>query len=122
MAQGEKLSIIGDHARVDEKEYMSLVGCLLYLTATIPDLMHAVSLLARFMHYCNVVNFKAAKRVLRYIKGTLKFGMLFKKEEKLNLVGYSDSDWASCIDDMKSTSGYFFTLGSSVFCWCSKKQ
>ncbi|KAG8492771.1 hypothetical protein CXB51_010255 [Gossypium anomalum] len=122
MAQGEKLSSIGDHVRIDEKEYRSLVGCLLYLTATRPDLMHAISLLARFMHCCNVVHFRAAKRVLRYIKGTLRLGLLFKKEEELKLVGYSDSDWAGCIDDMKSTSGYFFTLGSSVFCWCSKKQ
>ncbi|KAG8496025.1 hypothetical protein CXB51_009090 [Gossypium anomalum] len=122
MAQGEKLSSIGDHARVDEKEYRSLVVCLLYLTATRPDLMHAVSLLARFMHYCNVLHFRVAKRVLRYIKGTLRLGMLFKKEKELKLVGYSNSDWAGCIDDMKSTSGYFFTLGLSVFCWCSKKQ
>ncbi|KAG8486018.1 hypothetical protein CXB51_019401 [Gossypium anomalum] len=122
MAQGEKLSSIGDHVRVDEKEYRSLVDCLLYLTATRPDLMHAVSLLARFMHCCNVLHFRAAKRMLRYIKGTLRLGMLFKKEKELKLIGYSDSDWAGCIDDMKSTSGYFFTLGSSVFCWCSKKQ
>ncbi|KAG8501378.1 hypothetical protein CXB51_003478 [Gossypium anomalum] len=122
MAQGEKLSSIGDHVRVNKKEYRSLVGCLLYLTATRPDLMHAVSLLARFMHCCNVVHFRAAKRVLRYIKGTLKLGMLFKKKKELKLVSYSDSDWAGCIDDMKSTSGYFFTLGSSVFCWSSKKQ
>ncbi|KAG8485549.1 hypothetical protein CXB51_018884 [Gossypium anomalum] len=105
MAQREKLSSIGDHVRVDEKEYRSLVGCLLYLTATRPDLMHAVSLLARFMHCCNVVHFRAAKRVLRYIKGTLKLGLLFKKEKELKLVDYSDSDWAGCIDDMKSTSG-----------------
>ncbi|KAG8480142.1 hypothetical protein CXB51_024952 [Gossypium anomalum] len=72
MAQGEKLSSIGDHVRVDEKEYRSLVGCLLYLTATRPDLMHAVSMLARFMHCCNVLHFRAAKKMLRYIKGTLR--------------------------------------------------
>ncbi|KAG8488362.1 hypothetical protein CXB51_016389 [Gossypium anomalum] len=71
---------------------------------------------------CQALVIMAAKRVLRYIKGTLRLGMLFKKEKDLKLVGYSDSDWAGCIDDMKSTSGYFFTLSSSVFCWCSKKQ
>ncbi|KAG8491216.1 hypothetical protein CXB51_014346 [Gossypium anomalum] len=114
MAQSEKLSSIGDYEKVDEREYRSLVGCLLYLTATRPDLMHAVSLLARFMHCSNVVYFKAAKRVLRYIKGTLRLGVLFKKEKQLKLVGYSDSDWAGCIDDMRSTSGYFFTLGSKA--------
>ncbi|KAG8481821.1 hypothetical protein CXB51_027173 [Gossypium anomalum] len=81
MAQSEKLSSIGDYEKVDEREYRSLVGCLLYLTATRPDLMHAVSLLARFMHCSNMVHFKAAKRVLRYIKGTLRLGVLFKKEK-----------------------------------------
>ncbi|XP_016749938.1 secreted RxLR effector protein 161-like [Gossypium hirsutum] len=122
MAQGEKLTSIRSQERVDEKEYRSLVSCLLYLKATRPDLMHAVSLLSRFMHCCDISHFKAAKRVLRYIKGTLKLGVMFKKENKLKLVGYSDSDWAGSADDMKSTSSYFFTLGSGVFCWSSKKQ
>ncbi|KAA3486344.1 pleiotropic drug resistance protein 3-like [Gossypium australe] len=74
------------------------------------------------MHCCNVMHFKAAKRVLRYIKGTLSYEVKFEKGNELRLVGYSDSDWAGSVDDMKSTSGYFFTLGSSVFCWSSKKQ
>ncbi|KAG8492349.1 hypothetical protein CXB51_009664 [Gossypium anomalum] len=118
MAQGEKLTSFGNQERVDEKEYRSLVGCLLYLTATRPDLMHVVSLLSRFMHCCDT----AAKRVLRYLKGTLKLGVMFKKENDLKLMGYSDSDWAGSADDMRSTSGYFFTLGSGAFCWSSKKQ
>ncbi|KAG8479817.1 hypothetical protein CXB51_029556 [Gossypium anomalum] len=122
MAQGEKLTSFGNQKRVDEKEYKSLVGCLLYLTATRPDLMHTVSLLSRFMHCCDTSHFKAAKRVLRYVKGTLKLSVMFKRENKLKLIGYSDSDGAGSADDMKSTSGYFFTLGSGVFCWSSKKQ
>ncbi|KAG8489064.1 hypothetical protein CXB51_017032 [Gossypium anomalum] len=122
VAQGEKLSRSESVERVDEKEYRSLVGCLLYLTATRPDIMFGVSLLSRFMHCCNVTHFKAAKRILRYVKGTLNHGVMFKKEKELKLIGYSDSDWAGSVDDMKSTSGYFFTLGSGVFCWSSKKQ
>ncbi|XP_017614108.1 uncharacterized mitochondrial protein AtMg00810-like [Gossypium arboreum] len=92
VAQGEKLASNSDHERVDEKGYRSLVGCLLYLIATMPDIMYAVSLLSRFMHYCNVAHFKAAKRVLRYVKGTLNYGMKFVKAEELKLIGYSDSD------------------------------
>ncbi|XP_040942254.1 uncharacterized mitochondrial protein AtMg00810-like [Gossypium hirsutum] len=122
VALGEKLTSLGDEDRVDEKNYRSLIGCLLYLTATRPDIMHAVGLLSRFMHCCTVAHFKAAKRVLRYVKGTLSCGVKFERAEELRLVGYSDSDWAGSVDDMKSTSGYFFTLGSSVFCWSSKKQ
>ncbi|KAG8480141.1 hypothetical protein CXB51_024917 [Gossypium anomalum] len=92
------------------------------LTTTRPDIMYAVSLLSRFMHCCDVVHFKAAKRVLRYLKGTLNHGVNFEKAKELKLIGYSNSDWVGSIDNMKSTSGYFFTLGSGVFCWSSKKQ
>ncbi|XP_040950752.1 secreted RxLR effector protein 161-like [Gossypium hirsutum] len=122
LAVGEKLSSFGNEEKVDEKEYRSLIGCLLYLTATRPDLMHSVSLLSRFMHSCNTTHLKAAKRILRYVKGTLKFGVMFKKGSELKLTGYSDSDWGGSVDDMRSTSGYFFTLGSGVFSWSSKKQ
>ncbi|XP_016681225.2 secreted RxLR effector protein 161-like [Gossypium hirsutum] len=122
MAEGEKLTSSGNHERVDEKEYRSLVSCLLYLTATRPDIMFAVSLLSRFMHCCDVVHFKVAKRVIRYVKVTLNYGVKFEKIKELKLRGYSNSDWARLIDDMKSTSGYFFTFGLGVFCWSSKKQ
>ncbi|KAG8492388.1 hypothetical protein CXB51_009733 [Gossypium anomalum] len=67
-------------------------------------------------------HFQAAKRVLRYIKGTLSYGLLFSKAAELRLKGYTDSDWAGSKDDMKSTSGYAFTLGSAMVCWSSKKQ
>ncbi|KAG8499820.1 hypothetical protein CXB51_006167 [Gossypium anomalum] len=101
---------------------LCLIGCLLYLTAMRPDIMFAVSLLSRFMHCCNVLHFQAAKRVLRYIKGTLNHGLLFSKAEKLKLTGYTDSDCAGSKDDMKSTSGYAFTLGSAMVYWSTKKQ
>ncbi|XP_062093754.1 secreted RxLR effector protein 161-like [Humulus lupulus] len=65
---------------------------------------------------------KAAKRVLRYVKGTSDFGIKFTRSKEFKLLGFSDSDWGGSIDDMKSTSGYFFTLGSRVFSWSSKKQ
>ncbi|KAA3482129.1 pleiotropic drug resistance protein 3-like [Gossypium australe] len=70
MAVGMKLSSQDDHDRVDESAYRSLVGCLLYLTATRPDVMFSVSMLSRFMHCCNKQHLQVAKRVLRYIKGT----------------------------------------------------
>ncbi|XP_040934583.1 uncharacterized mitochondrial protein AtMg00810-like [Gossypium hirsutum] len=122
IAVGMKLSSQGDHEPINESTYRSLVGCLLYLTATRPDILFTVSMLSRFMHCCNVQHFQAAKRVLRYIKGTLDYGVLFNKAETLKLKGYTDSDWAGSSDDMKSTSGYAFTLGSTMFCWSSKKQ
>ncbi|XP_052477238.1 secreted RxLR effector protein 161-like [Gossypium raimondii] len=102
--------------------YKSLIGSLLYLTATKPDIMFAVSVLSRYMNCCNDQHFQAAKRVLRYIKGTIGHGVLFKRAKSMKLIGYADSDWAGSCDDMKSTSGYAFSLGSSMFCWSSKKQ
>ncbi|XP_016676452.1 secreted RxLR effector protein 161-like [Gossypium hirsutum] len=117
-----KLSSQGDYEQVDESVYMSLVGCLLYLTAARPNIMFAVSVLSRFMHCCNKQHLQAAKRVLRYIKGTLSYGLQFSKTEDLKLIGYTDSYWAGSKNDMKSTSGYAFTLGSTMFCWSSKKQ
>lgn len=74
VAQGEKLSNKGGYEKVDEKRYRSLVGCLLYLIASRPDIMFVISLLSRFMHCCNAAHFKAAKRVLIYVKGTLNYG------------------------------------------------
>ncbi|KAG8492723.1 hypothetical protein CXB51_010438 [Gossypium anomalum] len=82
VALGEKLSSTSEHDRVDERWYRSLVGCLLYLTATRPGILYAVGLLSRFMHCCNVAHFKAAKRVLRYVKGTLNFGVKFGRSNE----------------------------------------
>ncbi|KAJ8764765.1 hypothetical protein K2173_009165 [Erythroxylum novogranatense] len=122
MNQKEKLSKEDGSDKVDEGYYRSLIGCLMYLTATRPDILFPVSLLSRFMHCSSEVHLQTAKRVLRYIKGTVNCGVKFTKCQKFELCGFSDSDWAGSMDDLKSTSGYCFSLGSGVFSWCSKKQ
>ena len=111
MAVGVKLSRQGSGEPICETMYKSLIGSLLYLTATRPDIMFAVSVLSRYMNCCNDQHFQAAKRVLRYIKGTIDHGILFKRAENMKLIGYIDSDWAGSCDDMRSTSGYAFSLG-----------
>ncbi|KAL0300076.1 UNVERIFIED_CONTAM: Retrovirus-related Pol polyprotein from transposon RE2 [Sesamum calycinum] len=68
------------------------------------------------------VHYAAAKRILRYLRGTKDFGIWYKSTNDAKLVGYTDSDWAGSVDDMKSTSGYTFSLGSGIFTWASKKQ
>ncbi|CAJ2666383.1 unnamed protein product [Trifolium pratense] len=122
MNQKEKLSKEDGFDKVDEGYYRSLIGCLMYLTATRPDILFAVSILSRFMHCASEMHLKAAKRILRYIKGTVDYGVKFESCPTFKLCGFSDSDWAGSIDDMKSTSGYCFSLGSGVFSWCTKKQ
>ncbi|CAL8997273.1 unnamed protein product [Prunus brigantina] len=122
LAMNEKLSKEDGSEQADERVYRQIVGSLLYLTATRPDIMFAASLLARYMHGPTKKHMGTAKRVLRYIQGTLDYGIAYEKEKKAMLVGYCDSDWSGCEDDMRSTSGYAFHLGSGVFSWASVKQ
>lgn len=122
MNQKEKLYENDGADKVDEGYYRSMIGCLMYLTATRPDILNVVSVLSRFMHWASELHLKAAKRVIRYIEGTTHFGVKFERSKDFKLVCYSDSDWGGCIDDMRSTSGYCFTLGSGIFSWKSKKQ
>ncbi|CAL5381550.1 unnamed protein product [Camellia sinensis] len=122
MNQKEKFSKDDGVDKVDEGLYRSLIGCLMYLTATRPDIMHAVSLLSRFMHCASEVHFQAAKRILRYIKGTINYGIKFTHCSDFKFHGFSDSDWGGSIDDMRSTTGFCFSFGSGMFSWCSRKQ
>ncbi|XP_016574416.1 uncharacterized mitochondrial protein AtMg00810-like [Capsicum annuum] len=118
----EKLSKEDGTDRVDEGNFRSLIGCLMYLTTTRPDIPFVVSFLSRFMHCSTKMHFQVAKRIIRYIKGTVEYGDKFKKCENFKLYGFSDSDLARSTDDMKSISGYCFSLGSGIFSWCSKKK
>uniref|UniRef100_A0A1J3G9F4 Copia protein n=1 Tax=Noccaea caerulescens TaxID=107243 RepID=A0A1J3G9F4_NOCCA len=106
----------------DVTKYLSMIGGMLYLCASRPDIMYASSYLSRYMASPLKQHFQEAKRVLRYIKGTLTYGIHFKRVEEPELVGFSDSDWGGSVEDKKSTSGYVFTIGSSAFCWNSSKQ
>ncbi|KAL8137868.1 hypothetical protein V2J09_003869 [Rumex salicifolius] len=120
---GEQLTAQGDGVSVDSTEYKQLIGSLLYLTATRPDVMFVVCLLSRFMSKPTRMHMQAAKRVLRYLKGTQEFGILYRKQEKgQDLIAYTDSDYARDLDDRRSTSGYVFFLASGAIAWSSKKQ
>jgi len=92
------------------------------MTATRPDLMYAVSLVSRFMESPTEVHHQAVKKILRYLKGTVNYGLFYKKSEINVLVGFSDSDYAGDLDDHKSTSGYVFLLSGAAVSWSSKKQ
>ena len=109
---------------VDQAQYQSAVGSLLYLsTRTRPDITYAVSNVARFCAKPTQQHWIAVKRILRYLKGTPNFGLLYSKKSLGDLcVGYSDADWAGDIDDRKSTSGYVFQIGGTAVSWRSKKQ
>ncbi|PKI32749.1 hypothetical protein CRG98_046862 [Punica granatum] len=106
----------------DATTYRSLIGRLMYLTVTRPDIKFTVSALSRFMNCASELHMMAAKRVVRYLKGTATFGIKFSRGNQFKLSGFTNSDWANCVDDMRSASGYCFTLGSWCFSWSSKKQ
>ncbi|XP_058783814.1 uncharacterized mitochondrial protein AtMg00810-like [Vicia villosa] len=118
----EKLKKEDSGKLVDESLSISLVGSLFYLKATRSELMFDVGLLSRFMSKPTHSHLGAAKTVLRYIMGTLEHKIIFEKNAKIEFKGYCDSDWARSVDDMKSTSGYVFSLVLGVISWCSKKQ
>ncbi|GMJ02350.1 cysteine-rich RLK (RECEPTOR-like protein kinase) 8 [Hibiscus trionum] len=93
----------------------------MYLTATRSDIVHDVSLISRFMKCPKKAHLLAAKRILRYLKGTASYGLLYKRGEKSNLVGFTDSDYVGDQDDRKSNLCYAFMLGSGAISWSSKK-
>ncbi|GKU96896.1 hypothetical protein SLEP1_g10077 [Rubroshorea leprosula] len=102
--------------------YKQIVGSLMYLTATRPDIMHAVSLISRYMDCPKEVHLLAAKRILKYLQGTAEYGLFYKNGEKSELFGFTGSDFARDLDDRKSTSGYVFIMGIAAISWTSRKQ
>jgi hypothetical protein len=108
--------------RVDIKVYRGMVGSLLYLTASRPDIMFATCLCARFQSDPKESHMMAIKRIFKYLKGTPNLGLWYPKGTGFNLVGYTDSDYAGCRIDRKSTSGSCQFLGQRLVSWFSKKQ
>jgi hypothetical protein len=119
---GVTLSTSCPTPEVDATLNRQLVGSLLYLTHTRLDLSFVVGLVARFMQCPHESHWKAAKRILRYVRGTVQFGIHYSSGGTPSLVGYTDFDWAGDPDERKSTAGYVFTLGSGPISWASKKQ
>jgi len=103
-------------------EYQKIVGKMIYLTNTRPDISYVVQVLSRFMHSPRNSHFKLAMRVLRYLKGSPGLGILIPKGNELRLSGWSDADWAKCLDSRRSVTGYAVFLGNSLVSWKSKKQ
>lgn len=108
---------------VNSTEFKSLVGGLRYLVHTRPDIAYSVGIVSRYMERPTVLHLNAVKRILRYIKGTLEFGLVYSKDGGNNMLsGYSDSDHAGNTDDRKSTGGMAFYLNESLVTWVSQKQ
>eukprot|EP00253_Pinus_taeda_P031781 PITA_31781 len=107
---------------VDPTLYKQLIGSLMYLVNTRPDICYTVNSLSQFMVELKRAQWVAAKHVLRYLQGTIDYGLLYTRSKDIRLSGFTDADWAGSSVDQKSASGYCFNIGSGMTSWCSRKQ
>ncbi|MDG6632710.1 Ty1/Copia family ribonuclease HI, partial [Staphylococcus aureus] len=122
MSTTTALDVDVDGEAVDQKEYRSMIGSLLYLTATRSDIQFAVCLCARFQASPRTSHRQAVKRIFRYLRFTPELGIWYSASSTLSLCGYSDADFAGCRIERKSTSGTYHFIGSSLVSWSSRKQ
>ena len=122
MATDVKLQKDDGSTSTDERMYQSIIGSLMYLaTATRPDISYAVGALSQFNSCPTKTHLTAAKRVLRYLKGTMDVGIVYG-EVGSELTGYADASWADQLDDRHSTSGAVFLVSGGPISWISRRQ
>ena len=107
---------------VNQTQYRGMIGSLMYLLASRPDIQFSVCLCARYQADPKESHLTAVKRIIRYLKGTPNLGLYYPKCSGFDLKGYTDSDYAGCNMDRKSTSGSCQFLGGKRVCWSTKKQ
>ncbi|KAM1723464.1 hypothetical protein COP2_022338 [Malus domestica] len=122
LSSSTRLSSLDGDPLTNLSTYQSIVGGLQYLTLSRPDIAYAVNQVCQFMHAPRTTHLQSAKRILRYVKGTLSHGLLFHKARHFNLYGFSDSDWAGSVGDRRSTTGACIFLGPNLLTWTAKKQ
>ncbi|XP_019163072.1 PREDICTED: uncharacterized protein LOC109159415 [Ipomoea nil] len=122
MIQTAKLSQDSGAPLEDNSQYRRLIGKLLYLTITRPDICFAVQQLSQFLDKPTTDHLQAAHRILRYVKNSPGQGLFFPANSSLKLRGFADSDWAACIDTRRSVTGFCMFLGEALISWKSKKQ
>ncbi|XP_058008332.1 secreted RxLR effector protein 161-like [Hevea brasiliensis] len=103
--------------------YASAVGSLMYAQVyTCPDIAYIVGMLGRYLSNPGMDNWKAAKRAMRYLQRTKHYMLTYRRSDKLEIIGYSDSDFVGCQDSMKFTLGYIYLLAGGAISWKSAKQ
>jgi len=99
-----------------------MIGSILYLTGTRPNIMHAVGIVGRFQENPKETHLRAVKRIFNYLQGTQNYGLWYPRDTDLTLHAYTDANWAGSVDDRKNTSGGAFFMGSRLVSWFNKKQ
>ncbi|KAI3707380.1 hypothetical protein L6452_25840 [Arctium lappa] len=122
MAPGTKIGSDPLGKAVDIRTYRGMIGSLMYLTSSRPDIMFSTCLCARYQANPKEIHLSAVKRIFRYLKGTADLGMWYPKDTSFELTAYTDADHAGCMLDRKSTLGHVQFLGDKLVSWGSKKQ
>ncbi|CAL1356539.1 unnamed protein product [Linum trigynum] len=122
MEQNHTLTRLTEERVTDLSSYRRLIGRLLYLTITRPDIAYSVNLLSQFVHSPSPAHMDAAHRVVRYLKSAPGQGLFLPAAGSLDLIAYSDADWAGCQFSRRSTTGYYIELGGAPVSWRAKKQ
>ncbi|KAM6582045.1 hypothetical protein CsatB_009047 [Cannabis sativa] len=122
MTSGLKLSHFGSDHVLDSTLYRSVVGALQYATITRPDIAFSVNKVSQFMQNPLESHWIAVKRILRYLAGTLDYGLHLQRSTNYDITAFCDADWASDPDDRRSTTGYCVLFGNNLVAWKSKKQ
>ncbi|KAK4349011.1 hypothetical protein RND71_031766 [Anisodus tanguticus] len=117
-----KLSVVDGDPVFDPTFYRRLAGALQYLTFTRPDIAYVVKQVCLFMHAPSEPHYTALKRIIRYVKGTLDYGLHIYPSAPIKLLAYTDANWAGCPDTRRSTSGYCMFLGDNLVSWSAKRQ
>ncbi|KAL6335066.1 hypothetical protein AAG906_026446 [Vitis piasezkii] len=121
--EGLKLCVEPNQVSTDKRRYQRLVGRLMYLAHTRPDLAYALSVVSQYMHNLGEQHMNAVMCILRYLKNAPGKGILFTKNvDHQSIEVYIDADWAGAVDDRRSTFGYFTFVGGNLVTWKSKKQ
>nr|GFB96264.1 copia protein [Tanacetum cinerariifolium] len=118
----DKLDLDQNGTLIDAMKYRSMIGALMYLTSSRPDIVHATCLCARYQAKPTEKHLKEVKRIFRYLHGTVNMGLWYTKDSGFELIGFSDADYARCKDTFKSTSGGAQFLGEKLVSWSSKKK
>ncbi|XP_026420270.1 uncharacterized protein LOC113316270 [Papaver somniferum] len=122
LASNTKIVRVGSNKFDNPTMYKSVVGALQYLHLTRPDIVVAVAKVCQYMHDSYEEHWELVKRILRYLKHTVEYGLAIRKPTDLSLHAYSDSDWEGNLDDRRSTSGYCIHFGGNLISWSARKQ
>jgi len=120
--QNHRIGNDEENPKVEKTQYQRLVGKLIYLSHTRPDIAYVVSVVSQFMHDPREIHLQAVNRIIQYLKASPGKGLLFKKGENISMKIYTDVDYAGSIVDRRSTTRYCMFLGGNLVTWRSKNK